>query len=237
MRRGGDRAEDRARGGIARVDSARDLSDPLAMHVRPACSVVALLSLVVAAAGCGGGAANASASTSGLTDPNAPQTYTPPQTTTAPVPTSAPPAAAPPLAGTGPATPIAPMLAAPVQPILVNMGQSEAQGGQPDGSPFAGQFAAGQTLEQTINIKGNGCYTVVAASIGIQQLDIALVVQPAPMMQPITVAQSSGTGPNATLGGKATGCWRNPTPLAGVGKVILKATSGQGLAAAQVFSK
>jgi hypothetical protein len=206
------------------------------MHVRTACCVVSLVSLVSVVAGCGGGAANASASTSGLTDPNAPPTYTPPQTTTAPVPTSAPPAA-PPLAGTGPATPIAPMLAAPVQPILVNMGQSEAQGGQPDGSPFAGQFAAGQTLEQTINIKGNGCYTVVAASIGIQQLDIALVVQPAPMMQPITVAQSSGTGPNATLGGKATGCWRNPTPLAGVGKVILKATSGQGLAAAQVFSK
>jgi hypothetical protein len=199
--------------------------------------VVALLSLIVVAAGCGGGAANASASTSGLNDPNTPQTYTPPQTTTAPVPTSAPPAAPPPMTGTGPATPIAPMLAAPVQPILVNMSQSEAQGAQPDGSPFAGQFAAGQTLEQTINIKGNGCYTIVAASIGIQQLDIALVIQPAPMMQPITVAQSSSTGPNATLGGKATGCWRNPTPLAGVGKVILKATSGQGLAAAQVFSK
>jgi hypothetical protein len=198
-------------------------------------ALVSLVSLVVGVAGCGGGAANASASTSGLTDPNAPPTYTPPPTTTAPAPTAAP-TAAPPLTGTGPATPIAPMLAAPVQPILVNMGQSEAQGGQPDGSPFAGQFAAGQTLEQTINIKGNGCYTVVAASIGIQQLDIALVVQP-PMMQPITVAQSSGTGPNATLGGKATGCWRNPTPIAGVGKVILKATSGQGLAAAQVFSK
>ena len=63
--------------------------------------------------------------------------------------------------GTGPATPIAPMAAAVVQPILVSMGQNEAQGAQPDGSPFAGQFAAGQTLEQNINIKGNGCYTVV----------------------------------------------------------------------------
>ena len=129
------------------------------------------------------------------------------------------------------------MAAAVVQPILVSLGQAEAQGAGPDGSPFAGQFAAGQTLEQNINIKPNGCYTIVGASVGIQQLDITLVVQPTPLMQPIVVAQSSGTGPNATLGGKATGCWRNPTPLAGTGKVILRATSGQGLAAAQVFSK
>ena len=181
------------------------------------------------------GSAKASATTTPTTDPNAPL-----QTVTAP--TMAPPTAtvAPTgtvMTGTGSATPIAPMAAAVVQPILVSMGQNEAQGGQPDGQPFAGQFAAGQTLEQQINIKGNGCYTIVGASVGIQQLDIALVVQPTPMMQPITVAQSSTTGPNATLGGKATGCWRNPTPLAGTGKVIMRATSGQGLAAAQVFSK
>ena len=203
------------------------------MHVRSA-SLVALLPLVIVAGGCGG-AAKASASTSTASDPSAQPlpTYTaPPPVVPAPAP-----AAAPPLVGTGPATPIAPMAAAVIQPILVGMGQNEAQGGQPDGSPFAGQFAAGQTLEQTINIKANGCYTVVAASVGIQQLDIALVVQPTPLMQPITVAQSSGTGPNATLGGRATGCWRNPTPLVGQGKVILRATSGQGLAAAQVFSK
>ena len=86
-----------------------------------------------------------------------------------------------PTTGTGPATPIAPMVAAVVQPILVSMGQNEAQGAQPDGSPFAGQFAAGQTLEQVINIKGNGCYTIVGASVGIQQLDITLVIQPTPL--------------------------------------------------------
>jgi hypothetical protein len=204
------------------------------MHVR-SFSLAALLPLVIVASGCGG-SAKASASTT--PDPNAaPQpTFTaPPPTATAPV-TPAPTGPAP-MTGTGPATPIVPMAAAVVQPILVGMGQSEAQGGQADGSPFAGQFAAGQTLEQVINIKPNGCYTVVGASVGIQQLDIALVVQPTPLMQPITVAQSSSTGPNATLGGKATGCWRNPTPLTGQGKVILRATSGQGLAAAQVFSK
>jgi hypothetical protein len=216
------------------VDTARDLADPAGMHVRTV-PLLGLLSLTILGAACGGAKVNAT--TSGVTDPSAqPQpTFTaPPPTATAPPPG---PVAPPPMTGTGPATPIAPMAAAVVQPILVGMGQNEAQGGQADGGPFAGQFAAGQTLEQVINIKGNGCYTVVAASVGIQQLDIALVVQPTPLMQPITVAQSSTTGPNATLGGKATGCWRNPTPLVGQGKVILRATSGQGLAAAQVFSK
>lgn len=198
-------------------------------------ALVALLPLTLFASACGG-KASASLNTP---DPNASATpYTGPAPT-GPAPTAPPPAAPAPTqaASTGPATPIAPMAAAVIQPLLVSMGQAEAQGAQPDGSPFAGQFAAGQTLEQNINIKGNGCYTVVGASVGIQQLDITLVVQPTPLMQPIVVAQSSGTGPNATLGGKATGCWRNPTPLAGVGKVILRATSGQGLAAAQVFSK
>jgi hypothetical protein len=201
------------------------------MHARLA--LAPLLPFVLLASACGG---KASASiTTPSSDPNAaPPPYAGP-VATGPAPMATGPTA--PTTGTGPATPIAPMLAAGVQPMLVSLGQSEAQGAQPDGSPFAGQFAAGQTLEQTINIKGNGCYTIVGASLGIQQLDIALVIQPAPQLQPITVAQSSGTGPNATLGGKATGCWRNPTPFAGQGKVILRASSGQGLAAAQVFSK
>jgi len=218
------------------VDSAAELSDAVAMHVRSngLLSLAFVLPLTFVASACGG-KASAELNTP-TSDPNAPVPYNAPPTT-GPAPTAAPTAAAPQATSTGPATPIAPMAAAVIQPILVSMGQNEAQGAQPDGSPFAGQFAAGQTLEQTINIKGNGCYTIVGASVGIQQLDITLVVQPTPLMQPIVVAQSSGAGPNATLGGKATGCWRNPTPLAGTGKVILRATSGQGLAVAQVFSK
>jgi hypothetical protein len=218
------------------LDVLRALGDSAAMHARYGSrALVSLVLLVVAASACGGKAA-ASASTVPTSDPSAVPTGGPPPG----YPTGAPPTAptaAPPMAGTGPAIVIAPMAAAVVAPLLTQMGTVEAPGAQPDGSPFAGQFAAGQTLEQVINIKGNGCYTIVGASVGIQQLDIALIVQPTPLMQPITVAQSSGTGPNATLGGKATGCWRNPTPLAGTGKVIVRATSGQGLAAAQVFSK
>ncbi len=182
---------------------------------------------------CGG---KASASTVPTSDPNAMPTAPAPTGYPTAAPTGAPAAPAP-MTGTGPAIVIAPMAAAVVAPLLTQMGSVEAPGAQPDGSPFAGQFAAGQTLEQVINIRGNGCYTIVGASVGIQQLDIALVVQPTPLMQPITVAQSTPSGPNTTLGGKAAGCWRNPTPLAGTGKVIIRATAGAGLAAAQVFSR
>ena len=218
------------------LDPLPALEDSAVMHARY--GSLALLPLLLIASACGG-KASASASTVPTSDPNAVPTGAP---TGAPTgyPTAAPtgaPAAGAPMTGTGPALVIAPMAAAVVAPLLTQMGSVEAPGAQPDGAPFAGQFAAGQTLEQVINIKGNGCYTIVGASVGIQQLDIALVVQPTPLMQPITVAQSTPSGPNTTVGGKATGCWRNPTPLAGTGKVIIRATAGAGLAAAQVFSK
>lgn len=203
------------------------------MHARPAVAVLAAVSalpFVVAMAACGGGSASTSASTA-PTD-TAPLMTAPPAYPTAPTP--APTSTVP---STGSATPVLPVAAAAIGPLLTQMGQSEAPGAAAEGMPIAGQFAQGQTLEQPVSILGNRCYTIVGASLGIQQLDIMLVVQPTPMSPPMVVAQSSGGGANPVLGGKATGCWRNPTPLTGAGKVILRATSGQGLAAAQVLSK
>jgi hypothetical protein len=135
------------------------------------------------------------------------------------------------------ATPIAPVAAAAATPVLQGLATQEAPGMKPDGGPFAGQFAEGQTLEQPFNISPGKCYTVVGVGIGIQELDIQLVAQPLPNAPPIPLAQDSTTGPQATLGGKANGCWKNPTPLGGPGKVILKATKGAGLGMAQVYSK
>ena len=147
-----------------------------------------------------------------------------------------PPGQAPPAAG-GAATPIAPGAAVAATPMLVGLGQSEAPGAQPDGGPFAGQFQEGQSLEQPINIQPGKCYTVVAAGMGIQQLDVQIVAQPAPMFPPTVLASSNSQGPMATVGGKAAGCVKNPLPIGGPAKVILKATRGAGMAAAQVYSK
>jgi hypothetical protein len=138
----------------------------------------------------------------------------------------------------GPAQPLAPGAAAAATPILMGLGQSEAPGAHPDGGVFAGNFQEGQILEQPINVQAGKCYTVVAAGMGVQQLDIQLVAQPAPMLPPTVLAQSQGGGgPTATLGGKAAGCFKNPLPFGGPAKIILKATRGAGMAAAQVFSK
>ena len=120
--------------------------------------------------------------------------------------------------------------------VTVNTLQ-EAPGMSPEGGPFAGQFQEGQTLEQDITISPGKCYTIVAVGLGIQELDMQLLTQPVPQVPPVMLAQDATTGPQATIGGKASGCWKNPTPLGAPGKVVLKATKGAGIAAAQVYVK
>jgi hypothetical protein len=172
-------------------------------------------------------------------DPNNPcppgQWCAPPTATVvSAVPTATTPTTAP--AGSA-ATPIPPVAAVVATPVLQGLGATEAPGMTADGGPFAGQFQEGQTLEQPINISPGKCYTIVGVGIGIQELDIQLVAQPAPAMPPIVLAQDNTTGPAATLGGKASGCWKNPTPLGGPGKVVVKVSKGTGIAAVQVFVK
>ena len=134
---------------------------------------------------------------------------------------------------TGAATPLP--MAAMLTPGLQAIAASDAQGMTADGQSFAGQFQEGQTLEQPLNIQAGKCYTVVAMGAGIQQLDIQLVAQQAPLPA-MVLAQSNTTGAQASLGGKGQ-CFRNPLPIGGPGKVVIKATRGAGMAAAQVFVK
>ena len=126
-------------------------------------------------------------------------------------------------------------MAAMLTPALQAIAASDAQGMSPDGQAFAGQFQAGQTLEQPINIQAGKCYTIVAVGAGVTQLDIQLVAQQAPLPA-VVLAQSNTQGANASLGGKGQ-CFRNPLPIGGPGKVMIKATTGAGIAAAQVFVK
>jgi hypothetical protein len=163
-----------------------------------------------------------------LCAPPTPTVTAPVATATAPAPTAT--------ATTSAATALPPLAAAAVTPVLAGLAATDAPGMKADSSPFAGQFKEGDTLEQPVNIQAGKCYTVVGASVGgIIELDIQLVAQTAPL-PPVVLAQDSTTGPTATLGGKGQ-CFRNPLPIGGPGKVILKATKGAGLAAAQVFVK
>ena len=63
---------------------------------------------------------------------------------------------------------------------------------------------------------------------GITELDIQLVTNQPPL-PPMVLAQDQTSGANATLGGRAAGCFKNPLPVGGPAKVILKATSGGGV--------
>lgn len=158
-------------------------------------------------------------------------TYPPGTATAPPTTTGTAPAAG------GMATPIAPMAAAAATPVLQAMAASETRGMSPEGGAFAGQFQAGQVLEQTFNLNPGKCYTVVAASVGITELDVMIqTVAPLPGVPPITVAQDQGTGPNATLGGGGN-CFKNALPIGAPAKVVVRATAGSGMAVAQIFVK
>lgn len=153
-------------------------------------------------------------------------------TATAPAPTATTTAAG------GQATPMAPAAAMGADVILTGLAQQEAPGMQAEGTAFAGQFAEGQTLEQPLNLQPGKCYTIVAGSLGgVQELDVMIQGQLLPQLPAATLAQDQGNGPNATLGGKAAGCWKNPSPLAVPVKVVLRVTKGNGMAAAKVYVK
>jgi len=172
--------------------------------------------------------------------PGSYQQPAPGATTPMPGATTPPPAGTAPTTGAAagsPATPMAPAAAAVAQPILQGLAASETPGMQPDGSSFAAQFQEGQVLEQPINIQAGKCYSVIGAGVGIQQLDIQLVLHAAPLPPQVLAQSTAGQGGTAVLGGKANGCFKNPLPVGGPGKVIVKATRGSGMAAAQVYIK
>lgn len=166
----------------------------------------------------------------------APGTYPTSPGTAPTTPATSPTAPATGAAG-GQATPMAPAAAMGADVILTGLAQQEAPGAQAEGTAFAGQFAEGQTLEQPINLQPGKCYTIVGGSLGgVQELDIMIQGQ-IPPLPPATLAQDQGTGPNATLGGKAAGCWKNPAPFAVPAKIVLRVTKGNGMAAAKVYVK
>jgi hypothetical protein len=171
-----------------------------------------------------------------LTGQAAPGQYCPPPASVAPVPTATATSTAPATAGSA-ATSIPPVAAMAATPVMQGLATQEAPGMAQDGGPFAGQFQEGQVLEQPINIAPGKCYTIIGLGLGVQELDLQLVAAPAPGVPTILLSQDSTTGPQAVIGGKAGGCWKNPTPMGGTGKVLMKATKGTGIAAAQVYSK
>lgn len=144
--------------------------------------------------------------------------------------------ALPPTTQAGPqAQPVDSTLAAAAQPILNQLAATEAPGAKPIGAPIAGNFGQGQSLETTITLQPGKCYTVIGAGLpNVTELDIQLAppVTGAPIL-----AVDKTSGAQAVLGGKTTGCYSYLFPIAGPARVIVIATGGAGIAAAQVYEK
>lgn len=156
--------------------------------------------------------------------------------TAPPMPTlPVPPAPAPTASGPA-ATPIDPNFAAIATGPLFVFAATEAPGMAKDGPLVAGNFQQGQVLETPVNLQPNKCYTVLAVGVGIQEVDITLVLTtPIPNMNPV-LARDSGGGSQASLGGKGK-CYVWQVPVAAQAKYVITATKGAGVAAGQMYSK
>ncbi|MDI1446248.1 hypothetical protein [Polyangium sp. 6x1] len=131
---------------------------------------------------------------------------------------------------------IDPNLAGAATLPLTAFAQQSAPGMQRDGNVAAGNFSEGSILEEPVNLQPGKCYTVLAVGAGPSEVDIQLVATtPVPGMNPV-LAQDSGSGQQASLGGGGN-CYKWPWPMAGQAKYVIKATRGAGVIAAQLYSK
>lgn len=134
------------------------------------------------------------------------------------------------------ATPVDPNVAAAATALLGTVAASQAPGMQKDGPGVAGQFAEGQVLEGQFQLVPGKCYTLVAAGVGIQQLDVEMFyTTPIPGLNP-SIGKGTPSGATTTMGGGAN-CLKPLSPMAAPAKFVVRATKGAGLAAAQLYSK
>lgn len=167
----------------------------------------------------------------------------PSATTPAPSPLPpAPPAPSPLLATATCSNPTAPLDAAAAQVATALIGPLAAQkampGAKPLGPALAGNFQTGQCLETTITVSPGKCYSVVGVGLPtLQNLDLALVPAIAiPGVPPAVAAADKSVGSTAVLG-EAPSCFKWALPVSGTMKLVMTASAGQGVAAAQVYEK
>lgn len=115
--------------------------------------------------------------------------------------------------------------------------QQEVPGMQPATDIIAGQFQAGQTMEQQFQMSPNKCYAALAVGAGISEMNIQFVLQqPMPGLPNPVLAEDKSTGATAKLGARGT-CFRWQAPFGANVKAVFTAVGGQGIAAGRVYSK
>lgn len=116
---------------------------------------------------------------------------------------------------------------------------SEAVGASKEGSPLAGNFAEGQTLEQQFTFQPGKCYTIAAAGVGVQEIELTILPQAQiPGLPSVgTMGSAKGSGAKTVLGGGSSCIKLALIPVAVPAKWVLKASKGGGLIAGQLYSK
>lgn len=136
--------------------------------------------------------------------------------------------------------PAAPLDAASTQMVsqtLPPFGMQQAgPNSRPVGNALAGNFQPGQCLEMQVTLNPGKCYTAVGLGSAGEEVDLQLVPAiPSPVPVP-PLATDQGTGPTAVMGG-GNNCVKWAAPLPGPMKFVLRVTSGQGMAAAQLYER
>lgn len=146
------------------------------------------------------------------------------------------PAATPGTPAGGAAHAIDPAAASILQPALNELAKAHVvAGSKPLGSPIAGNFQTGQSLETTIQLQPPKCYSVVATSLPpVTDLNAQLVAATPLPNFPLVLAIDDGSGPTAVVG-KKPNCYKPLIPAPA--KVVIQVVAGSGLAAAQVYEK
>lgn len=171
-----------------------------------------------------------------------PETPEPPskQTVSKPSETPPPPPAAPLVGPSGPSGGTATVMGQASVPTaaLQALAATDAVGMTPTGSAMTASFKAGQTLEFQLLLTPGRCYTILATGpASIQAMEVTMGMSlPGLPMPPAVIAQGSGTS-STSIGGKASGCYRNPMPLALPATVTVKVTAGTGVVGVQVYGK
>jgi hypothetical protein len=131
-----------------------------------------------------------------------------------------------------------PASAAAATALLGALAKKHAPGAKPLGTAVAGNFQQGQSLETTVQMTPNKCYTVVGQGLPpITDLDIQLVPTAAIPGLPAAVMASDNTqGAEAIVAGSPN-CFKWVLPLGAPVKMIVTAKAGSGMAAAQVYEK
>ncbi len=119
------------------------------------------------------------------------------------------------------------------------LAKSEAPGAKPvAGTALAGTFQQGQSLQADFQAQPGKCYTVVGSGAPtIQNLDVQIVTaSPIPGFASPVLATDQTSSPTAVAGAKPN-CFKwalmFPAPL----RMVVSASAGQGIAAAQVYEK